>query len=327
MNDIEREIVGDVVAFKHEIQTAGSEAAIHQQMQQIADQNPPESVQLILRKAEPIGVDLPLDEKSLWQYAIREMTDSAISKARAGFALLTLKERLERGDFMRELKERSIPHSSAKDAMGVAKLLLKLPESKQKLFIGLGATKLNLLARLPDETIEEMAESDLFDGQPVDALKLKSTRELQEEIRRLFDKHERETKVLQEQNNRLIREKAELEAENDTLKGVQADGEDADAERAALIRFSHAKDMVSEAISIITSDLTKASPRLKLEAAFIADFIEANGRHAAVLLRRLYPECWEGADYVPVAEEYEDAQSQLKKAGAKLHRLSDADLK
>lgn len=326
MIDQRREIAGDVLNFEHELQTRGLEAESQQAMQQLADQNLPESVRLILRKAEPIGIELPGDEPSLWEYVVRETTESAIRKAKSGFALLVLKERLGHGNFVQGLADREIPRSTAGEAMNMAKLLLKIPESKQKLFVGLGVKKLNLLARLPDETIEEMAETELFDGQPVDELKLKSTRELQKAIRELTDKHERETKALREQNDRLIKEKAQLEAENETLKGAQPTEDD--AERAALIRFACAKDMVCEAISIILgAELQKASPRIKLEAAFIADFIEAHGRHAAVLLRRIYPECFEGSGYSPDDREYEAARDELSRASAKLRNLPDDDLK
>ncbi len=173
-----------------------------------------ENIQTLLAMMEPIAVSLPPDTGGLWEYAIHQINASAASKAKAGLALLMLKERVGHGNFVKELEAREIAYRTAADAMGVAKLLLRLPPSKVRALTHLSSSKLIELARLPEETIQEIAETEYFDGKPLDELDRMSVRELKDKVRRMNETHGQELeaarRVAQEKERKITQLEEQL---------------------------------------------------------------------------------------------------------------------
>lgn len=139
-----------------------------------------------LRKTmSSISVSVPADADGAWDYVVENFNKSAANIARAGFALLQLKEQVGHGSFKPAIEERDIPYRMASEAMRIAKFLAVQPPSKVRALVHLGSTKLVELARLPEESLQKLEETDEISGMTLDAIDRMSTRELQQEVRKL----------------------------------------------------------------------------------------------------------------------------------------------
>ncbi|MCC7083188.1 MAG: hypothetical protein IT530_21175 [Burkholderiales bacterium] len=263
-----------------------------------------------------IEVQLPDGVPELWQMTTQHLSRTAVHKAIAGLALLKLKEMVGHGRFIPALEERDIPQSTAKEAMAVATFLLRMPEKAREKLAPIAGTKLLELAKLPQESLDELAERELFDGRPLDELSRLSVRELKERVRK--DKERAQLKIdgLSKDLDRTRDENAELKLKVADLQLLRAGDDD---EAVALRRFAEIEETVSSAlIAIVGSNLDKATPQVKLRAAHLCDWIESHARFYAIVLRRNHPECWEGWGPIPTPDEMEEAQGDLHRKAAKL---------
>jgi len=136
-----------------------------------------------------IDIALPSDKESLWRYVVDKTNLSAISAAQAGYALLTLKEQSEHGEFKDELIKRGLNIRASQESMQIATTLLNQPEKVQQSLTQMSKSQLITIAKLEPEQIEMMADSDDFDE-----LSALSVRELRAKIREL--QHSNEIKEL-----------------------------------------------------------------------------------------------------------------------------------
>lgn len=146
----------------------------------------------VRRLGHIIDADLPLDDGgALWDYACRALNSAADQIARAGVALLALKEAAPHGEFQRECEARHIAPRTAQEAMSVARFLLALPHPTQrKLLKRLTPSHLAQLSRIDPESVEE-----LVGGDQLDDLATMSVRELRDEVRKIRARFERADKA------------------------------------------------------------------------------------------------------------------------------------
>jgi hypothetical protein len=137
-------------------------------------------VQRVLGYGERLPIDLPQSIDELKNWIIDQENHLARESARQGFGFLILKQELGEGEFARWLAEHDFREQRVYEHISVAKMLLAAPVKVQPLLMGLGKVKLIELARLPSDTIEEVAESG-----KLDELSRLSVRELKEQVRGL----------------------------------------------------------------------------------------------------------------------------------------------
>ena len=134
----------------------------------------------VLGHGERLPVELPSSVDELKNWLIDQENHLARESARQGFGFLVLKQELGEGEFARWLAEHDFKEQRVYEHISIAKMLLAAPANVQPLLMGLGKVKLIELARLPNETIDEVAESGVLDE-----LSRLSVRELKEQVRRL----------------------------------------------------------------------------------------------------------------------------------------------
>lgn len=224
----------------------------------------PEKITRLMRMIEPISVSLPAENPAIWEYVIQQLNESAVNTARAGLGLLMLKERTPYGSFLNEIEARDIPQRTARNAMAIAKLLLKFPEPRQRSFLTLSGRQLTELTRLPEEVIEEAAEQDVLDGTPLNEIHFLGPIKLREKVRKLIE----EQKNNKEAIDRLLSEK-EQKIDELTEKLNERDRTDSDDLEQALSAdlFNKTNDsLVSiralERVVIKIMDLPKAPQHL-----------------------------------------------------------------
>jgi hypothetical protein len=137
-------------------------------------------VQRVLGHGQRLPVELPNSVDALKNWLIDQENHLARESARQGFGFLVLKQELGEGEFARWLVQHDFKEQRVYEHISVAKMLLAAPVNVQPLLMGLGKVKLIELARLPNETIDEVAESG-----ELDELSRLSVRELKEQVRRL----------------------------------------------------------------------------------------------------------------------------------------------
>lgn len=136
--------------------------------------------QRVLGYGERLPIDLPQSVDELKNWLIDQENHLARESARQGFGFLVLKQELGEGEFARWLAEHDFKEQRVYEHISVAKMLLAAPAKVQPLLMGLGKVKLIELARLPRDTIDEVAESG-----KLDELSRLSVRELKEQVRNL----------------------------------------------------------------------------------------------------------------------------------------------
>ena len=156
--------------------------------------------QKIMKVLDGLPVTIPKHPEDAWNFVAEQLNAMEANRAKAGFALLMLKESLPHGRFLAGLKERGIPDRTAQLCMSVARLLLNSSPPKTAALSNLGYTKLVELARLPEESLEKLIESD----EMLDEVDSMSTRDLQKEVRRL----KADLKSEKETADRIITEKS-----------------------------------------------------------------------------------------------------------------------
>ncbi|SDZ68772.1 hypothetical protein [Pseudomonas sp. NFIX28] len=137
-------------------------------------------VQRVLGHGQRLPVELPNSVDELKNWLIDQENHLARESARQGFGFLVLKQELGEGEFARWLVQHDFKEQRVYEHISVAKMLLAAPVNVQPVLMGLGKVKLIELARLPNETIDEVAERG-----ELDELSRLSVRELKEEVRRL----------------------------------------------------------------------------------------------------------------------------------------------
>ncbi len=201
---IKQEAAEESQDLDHREERAKSEIDIHKDTETaIQAETAPENIRRLIKMMDPIAVSLPNEPEALWEYTVHQLNESTASKAKAGLALMMLKERLGHGDYLKELDVRDIPARTAQDSIKVATMLLRLPASNARTFAHLGGSKLIELARLPEETLQEISENDLSDSLTLDEADRMSVRELRQAVRQLKQKHKDD----HEANERLLAEK------------------------------------------------------------------------------------------------------------------------
>jgi hypothetical protein len=264
-----------------------------------------ENVQRLLRKMKPIDVTLPERRAELWEYAINELNLAVSHTAKAGFALLMLKEMTPHGEFLEELQAREIPQSTAKDAMSTARFLLKVPGKIGEQFAHLAGSKLIELARIPDETFEDIMNTEQIDGNPLDKLDRMSVRELKATVRKLKDRHAKELELKKKDLERKDKEIVKLSSTIDELKATELPPDE--AEVAALAKLSKIEFQFDLLIgSIMAARFDNASARVMVRAFHLCEYMEYSSRFEATKIRHTNGQMWQDA----WANENEVAQSQ-----------------
>lgn len=137
-------------------------------------------VQRVLGYGERLPIDLPQSVDELKNWLIDQENHLARESARQGFGFLVLKQELGEGEFASWLAKHDFKEQRVYEYISVAKLLLAAPAKVQPLLMGLSKVKLIELARLPSDTIDEVAASG-----KLDELSRLSVRELKEQVRYL----------------------------------------------------------------------------------------------------------------------------------------------
>ncbi len=137
-------------------------------------------VQRVLGHGQRLPVELPNSVDELKNWLIDRENHLARESARQGFGFLVLKQELGEGEFARWLVQHDFKEQRVYEHISVAKMLLAAPVNVQPVLMGLGKVKLIELARLSNETIDEVAERG-----ELDELSRLSVRELKEQVRRL----------------------------------------------------------------------------------------------------------------------------------------------
>lgn len=136
--------------------------------------------QRVLGHGDRLPIELPNSIDELKNWLIEQENHLARESARQGFGLLVLKQELGEGEFSRWLAEHDFKEQRVYEHISIAKMLMAAPANVQPQLMGLGKVKLIELARLPNETMAEVAESG-----ELDELSRLSVRELKEQVRRL----------------------------------------------------------------------------------------------------------------------------------------------
>lgn len=149
-----------------------------------------------------LPVELPGSVDELKAWLIDQENHLAREAARQGFGFLVLKQELGDGEFSGWLTANDFKEQRVYEHIGIAKMLLAAPAGLQPQLMGMSKHKLIELARLPEETIAEVAES----GQ-LDELSRLSVRELKDQVRLLKTREQSiaaDLEAAQEQNETLL---------------------------------------------------------------------------------------------------------------------------
>ncbi len=270
-------------------------------------------------------MSLPDSVPELWQLAVRHLNSACLSQASAGMALLMLKERIPKGNFIAELECRNLNERTAREAMQIAKALLRMPAKLREKAHSISGQKVLALAKLPDEVLAAIDAEETIVGKPLGHLDTLSYRELREWVSKENQRHENKEADLKKEGDRQREEIADLKQQLNeaTMQQLPFD----EAEAAALRKLQQIEDTVRMSLGFLDAKhFARATPAVKLMAARIADYIESFGRFVSVGLRREHPECWEGYE-PPTDAEIQDATSDhLAKAG-RLRGKPISDLK
>ncbi len=279
----------------------------------------PEKVEYLLKKMKPIDITLPERPAELWEYAIRAFGEVSTSTARAGFALLMLKEMTPHGKFAEELQAREIPERTAQNAMSVARLLLKLPKSKAQTLSVLNGSKLIELARIPEETFEDIMQTEKIDGKPLDELDRMSVRELKATIRKLKNQHAKELDEKRKDLERKDKDIVKLSSEIEEMKATELPPDE--AEEAALAKLDKIRFNFDMLIgSIMMAKFHDASPKVMVRAFHLCEYMEYSCRFEATKIRHTNGQVWQDA----WANENEVVQAQ-QEMWEKADKLPDAN--
>ncbi|MGB4065372.1 MAG: H-NS histone family protein [Azonexus sp.] len=137
-----------------------------------------------------VGV-LTKNTDELLVIAADSLNMAALAFVRAGVAFLQIQENFsqsERSDsgnserFVDWIEQQGIPKQRFYEAISAAKFVMRLPAAEVGKAVAMGKSRLMLLASLPQEVIDQAAESG---NDLVDKADMMTVRELKEEIRRL----------------------------------------------------------------------------------------------------------------------------------------------
>ena len=317
--DEELEIMKDVNAIELSQITADNTIAVRNA--EFAAEVP-EKVQHLLKLMKPIDIALPKAPGELWEYATRALGEAATNTARAGFAFLMLKETTPQGKFLGELQAREISPRTAQDAMAVAKLLLKLPESNTRTLAHLAGSKLIELARIPEETLEDIMKTEQIDGKPLDELDRMSVRELKATVRKLKERHAKELELKAKDLERKDREIVKLSGTIDEINAAALPPDE--AEEAALAKLAKIQFNFDALIgSIIMARFDQASPKVVLRAFHLCEYMEYSARFEATNIRHKNPQVYE--DMWANENEVVQAQAEMDEKAEKLPSFGGKD--
>lgn len=290
----------------------------------------PEKVQYLLKKMKPIDLTLPERPAELWEYVTNEMNLVVSHTAKAGFALLMLKEMTPHGKFLDELKAREIPSRSAHDAMTTARLLLKVPGKMCEQFAHLAGSKLIELARIPEETLEDIMKTEQIDGTPLDELDRMSVRELKATVRKLKERHAKELDLKTQDLERKDKEIVKLSTTIDEMKATELPPDE--AEEAALAKIAKIEFEFGILIgSIMMARFDNASPKVMVRAFHLCEYMEYSCRFEATKIRHtngtMWQEAWANENEVAQAhdelqEKWDNLTNHTKRDGQKEDDLS-----
>lgn len=257
---------------------------------------------------------LPESIPELWQSVVRHLNSACLSQANAGMALLMLKERVPKGQFIAELERQDIPERTAREAMQVAKALLRMPSRVRDAAQGISGQKILALAKLDDDTLQLIDEEGSIAGRPLDQLELMSRRELRAWVEKERGRHQAREADMKKEGDRQRDEIADLKQQLTDALAQQLPIDEAEA--AALRALQQIEDGIRMSLGRLDAkELASATPAVKLTAARIVDFIGSYSHLISVSLRRDYPECWEGWEPPSDAEMSEAARDHLEKSG------------
>ena len=150
--------------------------------------------------ASRVGV-LTDDPSELWEIALASMNMAAVAYTRAGIAFMKMQEQYSLGNFgslelsspnnpdsissdgfIKWIESQGVPKQRVYEAISAAKFVMRMPAAEMNKALMVGKCKLLLLASLPQEVIDQAAESG---NDLVDKADMMTVRELKEEIRRL----------------------------------------------------------------------------------------------------------------------------------------------
>lgn len=274
-----------------------------------------DNIRRLIERLEPIAIELPEDNEGLWNYAVHHINQVSVNLAKAGFSLIKLKEQAGHGNFIKELEARDIPDRTARNAMKVANLLLSLPPSKLQEFAKLGGSKLIELARLPDDVIEEMADSESLDGKTLDSLDTMSVRQLKEEVRKIKERHARELEVKDKDIKRKDSEIVRLTGDIADMKRSELPPDEAEKETLRQIERLHVEAMALFGSIRAHFKPEEASLSVMIRLTQFAEYMECHGRAFHYELMSMNPGLWDAA---PTSHEVDEAHRQLEEVMEKI---------
>lgn len=142
--------------------------------------NVKQQAELILSAGEQLSISLPDNTEELKAWLVDKENQLARETAKQGFGFLALRSQIAEGEFTSWLEKHDFKRQRVYESMNIANMLLSAPEDSRPKLLGMGKSKLIEIARLPEESIEDMAESG-----KLDELATKSSRELRDEVKRL----------------------------------------------------------------------------------------------------------------------------------------------
>lgn len=195
--------------------------------------------------ARLLAIDLDADDAALAAMAVREINQAALSIARAGLALLALKERLDHGQFEASLESAGITQQRASEAMRCARMLLALPAEMKRRIAALPPSKAIELARAEPEVVEQLLEEGALDGDaPL------TVREIRQRLKKLAaenEKHKTDLESAKLQLQRHARASGALETEGEFPAFARAPRHEAFAfEQAAAFMLDNLSMLVAE---------------------------------------------------------------------------------
>lgn len=120
-------------------------------------------LELIARRGQSLDISLPESVPQLKRWLIEQETVSVMARAQRGFGYLALKHQLGHGEFMAWVEDTGISYSRVNRAMRLADVLMRVNEEQTKKLVSLPASSLLPLAKLDDEDLQALVDSEDFD--------------------------------------------------------------------------------------------------------------------------------------------------------------------